>query len=525
MTVDSTLPLDALAALIEQAGGIPGRPLPLINGRTAVVPNAALVALAAHPAVQHLALDRGIAGTLERTGAAVYATQVRQAFGVDGAGIGVAVIDSGITPWHDDLADPANPGSQRVVQFVDLVGGATASDEYGHGTHVAGIIAGNGFDSNGGRAGIAPGAHLIVLKVLNGAGQGRISDVIAAFDYVVAHRTDLNIRIANLSIGAGVYESFHLDPLTVAARRVVEAGVVVVAAAGNLGRRVDGSAQYGRVTAPGNAPWVLTVGASSHMGTIDRSDDTVAAFSSRGPTAIDRAPKPDLVAPGVGIESLSAPGSYLYNSRTAYLLNGTVAAATMPYLSLSGTSMAAPVVSGAVALMLQANPALTPNAVKAILQYTSQTSNAYDLMTQGTGFLNARGAVELAAFFASPTTNYPTATSWSRQLIWGKRRLWGGRIYPNVAAWAKSVPWGSPTSGSDALMAWTVLAIGGLGGGGQPQPVWGVDQGESIVWGTSDDDSLVWGTADDDSLVWGTGDDESLVWGTGCRDSSCDVVW
>ena len=316
VTIDNTLQLDALAGLVEQAGGIPGRLLPLINAQTATVPNASLEALASHPAVQHLALDREIAGTLERTGAVVHAAAARQTFGLDGSGIGVAVIDSGITPWHDDLADPAIPGSQRVVQFVDLVGGApTASDEYGHGTHVAGVIAGNGFDSNGARTGIAPGAHLVVLKVLNGTGQGRISDVIAAFDYMVAHKTDFNIRIANLSIAAGVYESFHLDPLTVAARRVVEAGIVVVAAAGNLGRAPDGSARYGRVTAPGNAPWVLTVGASSHMGTIDRSDDTVALFSSRGPTAIDRAPKPDLVAPGVGTESLSAPDSYLYTSR------------------------------------------------------------------------------------------------------------------------------------------------------------------------------------------------------------------
>src|SRR5439155_11314356 len=120
----------------------------------------------------------------------------------------------------------------------------------------------------------------------------------------------------------------------------VDAGIVVVAAAGNNGRSADGRTQYGGITAPGNAPWVLTVGASSHMGTIDRSDDTVAAFSSRGPTAIDRAPKPDLVAPGVGIESLSAPGSLLYSSMGPYLLRGTTTTADLPYLSLSGTSMA-----------------------------------------------------------------------------------------------------------------------------------------------------------------------------------------
>jgi serine protease AprX len=523
VTVDNTLSLDALAVLITEAGGVPGRRLPLINGQTASVPNAALALLALNPAVQHLALDRPIAGTLERTAAAVHATAAREAFGIDGAGIGIAVIDSGITPWHDDLADPARPGSQRVAQFVDLVDDtATASDDYGHGTHVAGIITGNGFDSNGARTGIAPAAHLVVLKVLNGAGQGRISDVIAAFDYVVAHKAEFNIRIANLSIAAGVYESFHLDPLTVAARRVVESGIVVIAAAGNLGRRPDGSTQYGAVTAPGNAPWVLTVGASSHMGTIDRSDDTIAAFSSRGPTAIDRIPKPDLVAPGVGIESLSLSGSYLYESRPAYLLSGTVPTPSLPYMSLSGTSMAAPVVSGAVALMLQVNPTLTPNAVKAILQYTSQPSNAYDVMAQGAGFLNVRGAVQLAAFFASPTTTYPTDASWGKKLIWGKRHLWGGRIYPNVLAWATGEMWGAPDANS--LMTWSGLVLGLEQGEGI---IWGTSDGDSVVWGTEGGDSVVWGTEGGDSVVWGTSDEgDSLVWGTsGCRDPSCDVIW
>ena len=147
-----------------------------------------------------------------------------------------------------------------------------------------------------------------MLKVLDQAGRGRISNVIAAFDYVVANKDAFNIRIVNLSVAAGVFESYNTDLLTLAARRAVERGIVVVAAAGNAGRDPQGRQQYGGITAPGNAPWVLTVGASSHMGTIDRADDTVAAFSSRGPTAIDRAAKPDLVAPGVGHRIAERPG-------------------------------------------------------------------------------------------------------------------------------------------------------------------------------------------------------------------------
>src|SRR5207237_5589922 len=189
---------------------------------------------------------------------------------------------------------------------------SVAYDDYGHGTHVAGIIAGNGFDSGGARSGIAPAARLVVIKALDGSGQGRISNVIAAFDYVVGHQRDLNIRVVNLSVAAGVYESYYSDPLTLAAKRAVDRGIVVVAAAGNAGRNRNGGTQYGAITAPGNAPWVLTVGASSTMGTIDRGDDTIAAFSSRGPTAVDRAAKPDVVAPGVGTESLSNPASSMY---------------------------------------------------------------------------------------------------------------------------------------------------------------------------------------------------------------------
>src|SRR5213079_1364115 len=191
----------------------------------------------------------------------------------------------------------------------------------------------------------------LVEKVLDANGQGYISNVIAAIDYAIANKDALHLRILNLSVAAGVYESYNTDPLTLAARRAVEAGLVVVSAAGNLGRSAAGAEQYGGIGAPGNAPWVITVGASSHNGTTDRSDDAVAAFSSRGPSAIDFQAKPDLVAPGVGIESLAEAGSTLYNTKPLMRLWGTVTTATEPYLSLSGTSMASPVVSGAIALI------------------------------------------------------------------------------------------------------------------------------------------------------------------------------
>jgi serine protease AprX len=562
--------LGAVALIVQGLGGMLGPRLPILDAQVATVPNASLLVLARSAVVKRIALDRPTIGTLERTGGTIGSTVARQQFGYDGTGVSVAVIDSGITPWHDDLTGVA--GSQRVDRFVDFVNQrATPYDDFGHGTHVAGIIAGNGFDSGGARSGIAPAAHLVALKVLDGSGRGRISDVIAAIAYAIDHKNLYAIRVINLSVAAGVYESYNVDFLTLAARRAVDAGILVVAAAGNNGRRSDGSPQYGGITAPGNAPWVLTVGASSHNGTVDRADDTVAPFSSRGPTAVDHAAKPDLVAPGVGIESLSDPGGSMYVSRSPYLLNGTVPVGYLPYLSLSGTSQATPVVSGTAALMLQANPALTPNAVKAILQYTAQPYAGYDALTQGAGFLNALGAIQLARFFAAPSgSQYPSDASgwgWSNQLIWGTHRIGGGYVMPDANAWSPGAAWGAPTTGSGTNIVWGVIwspDASGSGGAWTPwgarcsdatctSVVWGTGTSDNVVWGsscggadcqgppldsgsmlvhaasyndpvvwsTNDFDTVVWGTDTADTVVWGTSDADTVVWGTSCVDPTC----
>src|SRR6188474_2635758 len=345
------------------------------RAQVAEIANTSLNTLAGDSRVKHVWLDRPAFATLERTGNAIGSTDARQDFGLSGRGVGVAVIDSGITSFHDDLYDThSNNASTPIVHFKDFSSTSNnnnPTDDFGHGTHVAGIIAGSGFDSNGKRTGIAPGASLIGLRVLDGNGGGYISDVIAAIDYAISVKSAYNIRVINLSV--------------VAAQRAVQAGIVVVASAGNLGQNEYGQAQFGGVTAPGNAPWVLTVGASSHHGTARRSDDTIAPFSSRGPTWFDFTAKPDLVAPGVGIESLADGHSTLYGLLPTYLLAGTVKTAFKPYLSLSGTSMSAPVVAGTVALMLEANPSLTPNAVKGILQYTAQELASDSPFAQGTG--------------------------------------------------------------------------------------------------------------------------------------------
>src|SRR5258708_2455393 len=194
---------------IRELRGTLGRRLASGGGQVADVPDTALDAIARLPGVSGVSLDRRVQGTLERTGATIGATWVHDALGLDGAGVGVAVIDSGVANWHDDLA------SNRVTRFVDFVNfQAAAYDDYGHGTHLAGIIAGDGHDSAGRRRGVAPGATLLVEKVLDAAGQGYISNVIAAIDYAIANKDALQLRVVNLSVAAGVYETYNTDPLT-----------------------------------------------------------------------------------------------------------------------------------------------------------------------------------------------------------------------------------------------------------------------------------------------------------------------
>src|SRR4029079_1127503 len=174
----------------------------------------------------------------------------------------------------------------------------------------------------GEKTGIAPDANIISLKVLNQQGTGTISNIIAALNWVAANAKTYNIKVVNMSVGAGVYESYWTDPLTLATKRITDMGITVVAACGNMGKDNQGRQQYGAITAPGNAPWVLTVGASSTNGTLSRNDDKMAAFSSSGPSYVDFEAKPDLVAPGVGTVSLAVPGSTFYSTKPQYLLNG-----------------------------------------------------------------------------------------------------------------------------------------------------------------------------------------------------------
>jgi serine protease AprX len=533
-------------------GGKKGRSLGIISGHLAELPNGALRKLANNECVAAIHHDRKTGGEMNRAAVIEGARAVQAAFGYDGAGVGVAIIDSGVTTWHDDLTyQGSNPNvtvvnGQRVVTFVDFVNNYTTPyDDNGHGTHVAGIIAGNGYDTLGARAGMAPAADIISLKVLDDHGGGYISNVIAALDWVVANHDAYHIRVVNLSVGAAVTESYMTDPLTLAAKRVVDAGVVVVTAAGNLGKNyTTGTIQYGGITAPGNAPWVLTVGAYSHEGTITRVDDKVADFSSRGPTAKDYLAKPDVVATGVGTVSLSAPESLMFTTKAPFLLGGLLDPTAKPYLSLTGTSMAAPIVTGTVALMMQANPNLTPNLVKAIIEYTAQRYPGYNSLTQGAGFVNAKGAVQLARFYANAQTGdrYPSNPAWSHLVIWGNHKIKHGVLKPTGNAYTTGTVWGSLSDVDGDNIVWG--SVCNASDVDCDNVVWGSSDtdGDNIVWGSDcqpdqDCDNIVWGSAcasdaNCDNVVWGStcgGADCTFVWGTNAdcpADQDCDnIVW
>jgi serine protease AprX len=307
---------------------------------------------------------------------------------VTGKGIGVAVVDSGIS------AHPALSG--RVVYNKSFVtGDPNTADVHGHGTHIAGIIAGvNTNVTPLYTGGIAPGANLINVRVLGNDGTGLTSDVIDGIEWAVDNRQTYNIRVINLSLGHPVMEPSTTDPLCLAVADAVNHGIVVVASAGNAGKSADGRMVLGSIASPGNSPLALTVGALNTWGTVKRSDDSVTTYSSRGPTRFEMIVKPDVAAPGNKIVSLQAKGAYL---PTAYPDLHVAGAVTNAYMTLSGTSMAAPMVSGGVALLLQGTPGLTPAQIKLALQTSATFVKDGGLMGAGAGSVNFWAARKTAS--------------------------------------------------------------------------------------------------------------------------------
>ena len=327
--------------------------------------------------VAHLSGDLPVVADMAITNKVTRADQVwagsRRLLGLlsqpaaSGSGIGVAIIDSGIAE-HAALTG-------RVVARVNLVShepGVTG-DPFGHGTHIAGMIGGKRHRGDARDARLRgrqrARCHFVDVRVLGSDGIGYTSDVIAGIDWTIANARRHGIRVINLSLGHPITEPSATDPLCRAVARAVGAGLVVVVSAGNYGQTATGAPILGGITSPGNSPFAITVGALDAMGTVDRADDRVARYSSRGPTTFDFAVKPDVVAPGTALVSLESPGSWLSQRYPGWHIAGSGRNA---YYRLSGTSMAAAVVSGGVALLLDAKPGLSPAQVKVALQTGAQ---------------------------------------------------------------------------------------------------------------------------------------------------------
>jgi serine protease AprX len=490
---------------VKALGGYVYRHLPVIGAAAVRVPNRNFARLAAMPDVERLSADLQVKKTdeftVEHSGAGVAFDKYR----LTGKGVLVAVLDAGMNPDHGDLEDYST-GKSRVVGSTSLVpGDSNTTDKCGHGMHVAGAIGGNGNSSNGRNYfrtfyGIAREVSLANIRVLDGQGRGNVSDVIAGIQMVTQYAAQYKIRVMNLSLGHPVGESYTTDPLCQAVEAAWKAGVVVVCSAGNNGRvsdtKVEGmdnegyGTAYGSIQSPGNDPYVITVGAmKSTDGT--RANDRIATYSSRGPTRLDFVMKPDIVAPGNQVVSLNSGNSYLESQFGAtnavkqeeYVKNPG-RKFSVKYYRLSGTSMAAPVVSGAVALMLQKEPTLTPDTVKARLMLSADKltlpNGDGDPCTFGAGYLNIPAALECKAVATqsalSPSV-YQDLDGTVRvnidRAIWGEKALWGTQITDLRAIWGEKALWGT-----------------------------------NAIWGCADTLSssrAVWGTAFwMDNAIWGT---------------------
>jgi serine protease AprX len=382
--------------LVRQLGGRVGRQISIIQGFAATVPSSKLNTLRAASGVHSVTLNRRVRlssdldgwdqqhdagsvwGVNETTGAHEMWSR-----GFTGKGVDVALIDSGVVPVN------GLQSTGKVVNGADLSFESQAShlrylDTYGHGTHLAGIIAGR--DSGLSRTqrdanvfqGVAPEARIVSVKVADAHGLTDVSQVLAAIDWVVQHRRDsgLNIRVLNLSFGTDGVQDYRLDPLTYAAEVAWRKGIVVVVAAGNAG---FGSAKLNN---PAYDPFVLAVGAADGKGTYGTSDDLVPSWSSSG----DGTRNPDLVAPGKSVVSLRSPGSHID------LTNPSGRVGSSRFFRGSGSSQAAAVISGAAALLIHQRPTITPDQLKALLRSSATSIPGADARAQGAGMVNLKVA-------------------------------------------------------------------------------------------------------------------------------------
>jgi serine protease AprX len=392
--VQKSSPADPAPELaVRRLGGQVTRALPIVAGFAATVPAARAGELAGQPGVRAVTPDAKVrvqaaapgGGTIRSVYPKAIKADAVWARGVTGRGVTVAVLDTGVASVPDlagRLVQVRDDLTGQTTPCKNLSGELDCNDRYGHGTFIAGLVAGSGASSGGKWKGVAPEASVLSVKTAGADGAADVSNILAAIQWVVSFKDRYNIRVLNLSLGTDSTQDWRVDPLNYAVERAWAAGMTVVVAASNEGPSA------GTITKPADDPWVVTVGATDDRGTAGLDDDQLPDFSGRGPTAHGLA-KPDVAAPGAHVISLRAPGSAI-DTRFPWYVDGS-------YRRGSGTSMATGVVSGAVALMVQANPGFTPDRVKHALAATARDAASSDPMAVGAGVVDA-----YAAAYAAP---------------------------------------------------------------------------------------------------------------------------
>jgi serine protease AprX len=442
-------------ALVRSLGGRPGVDLPIINGLSARVPPAGASRLAASPLVRGVSPNAPIRDTtLSNPTPWTLATSFDRTTGASrlwsrstGAGVGVAVIDTGVDGALPDFQTSQGSSSSRVIASAVVDPNATtAADMYGHGTAVAGLVAGNGWYRGsddpmyGEYAGTAPDANLISIKVSDDSGNATTLDAIYGLQFAVDHKSAYNIRVINLSFRSMSAQSAATDPLDAAVEQAWLHGITVVAAAGNLGSAAD-AVSY----APANDPYAITVGATDGQGTASPADDVQASWSSNGITQ-DGISKPDVLAPGAHIVTTLAPGSSFAGACPTCVIGGS-------YFQLSGTSLAAPIVAGIAADLLAAHPRWTPAMVKGAIVNTAtplsggqREVNAIAAYWAGGSQLSSDQGLTPNGLIDPDTNSIDyDAASWSAA-------SWSSAVNPLAASWS-AASWScvgcSPGDGDD----------------------------------------------------------------------------
>jgi len=418
---------------------------------------------------------------LQQTGAAELAAQ-----GDTGQGVTVAVLDTGI----DNLPD----FSGRLIGGVDLTGaGEPFEDGYGHGTFVAGLIAGDGASSGGQYSGEAPGANLVSIKVAGANGITHLGTLISGLQWAVDHQATYGIRVLNISLGFQPFESTVINPLDQAVQAVWNSGIAVVASAGNAGP------SNGTILSPGDDPLVITVGALDDMAAPSAAGDEMTDFSSVGPTSPDGWVKPDLVTSGRSVVSLAAPGSTIYNEYPS----GRVGAANFVG---SGTSFSAAITSGAAALILADNPGLTPDQLKARLLGNTSPGPVGNPFVDGHGALNADAAATSGPMdFHQLAPWLPTLPGFTASLApTGSADTWNASLWSGLTL-SQSQPGGSPWNGWEWNgwewngAAWDGTAWNGWEWNGAAWNGW---EWNGAAWDGSAWDGSAWDSAAWNGLAW-----------------------